>query len=67
MHLCVAGWIDGKKVGYPIRFPSAKCGDNRVGIILYKEPVDTSSTYDAYCYRMQGTYNTIVDEGVVDI
>ncbi|XP_031424352.1 stabilin-1 [Clupea harengus] len=53
MHLCVAGWIDGRKVGYPIRFPSAKCGDNRVGIILYKDPVDTSSTYDAYCYRMQ--------------
>ncbi|KAL2091603.1 hypothetical protein ACEWY4_013866 [Coilia grayii] len=53
MHLCVAGWLDGKRVGYPMRFPSVKCGDGRVGIILYKEPVDTSSTYDAYCYRMQ--------------
>lgn len=52
MHLCVAGWIDGKKVGYPIRFPSTKCGDNHVGIVLYKEPVDTSLPYDAYCYRM---------------
>ncbi|XP_028854298.1 stabilin-1 isoform X2 [Denticeps clupeoides] len=53
MHLCVAGWMDEKKVGYPIRFPSVKCGDNRVGIILYKEPVDLSTTYDAYCYRMR--------------
>ncbi|XP_046881637.1 stabilin-1 isoform X2 [Hypomesus transpacificus] len=52
MHLCVAGWIDGKKVGYPTRFPSVKCGDNHVGIVLYKEPVVTSSKYDAYCYRM---------------
>ncbi|KAI4884210.1 hypothetical protein NFI96_012855 [Prochilodus magdalenae] len=53
MHLCVAGWMDGKKVGYPIRFPSVKCGDNHVGVVLYKEPVDLSSTYDAYCYRMR--------------
>ncbi|XP_072521836.1 stabilin-1 [Salminus brasiliensis] len=53
MHLCVAGWMDGKKVGYPIRFPSVKCGDNHVGIVLYKEPVDLSSPFDAYCYRMQ--------------
>ncbi|XP_017560296.1 stabilin-1 isoform X1 [Pygocentrus nattereri] len=53
MHLCVAGWMDGKKVGYPIRFPSVKCGDNQVGVILYKDPVDLSSLYDAYCYRMR--------------
>ncbi|XP_076865280.1 stabilin-1 [Brachyhypopomus gauderio] len=53
MHLCVAGWIDGKRVGYPIRFPSVKCGDNHVGIVLYKDPVDLSSLYDAYCYRMK--------------
>ncbi|TRZ01615.1 hypothetical protein DNTS_022971 [Danionella cerebrum] len=52
MHLCVAGWMDGVKVGYPIRFPSAKCGDNHVGIVLYKEPVNASWFYDAYCYRM---------------
>uniref|UniRef100_A0AAY4C330 Stabilin 1 n=1 Tax=Denticeps clupeoides TaxID=299321 RepID=A0AAY4C330_9TELE len=59
MHLCVAGWMDEKKVGYPIRFPSVKCGDNRVGIILYKEPVDLSTTYDAYCYRMRGINTTL--------
>ncbi|XP_051550154.1 stabilin-1 isoform X1 [Myxocyprinus asiaticus] len=53
MHLCVAGWMDGKKVGYPIRFPSAKCGDNHVGIVLYKEPVNASWLYDAYCYQMR--------------
>ncbi|TSM44109.1 Stabilin-1 [Bagarius yarrelli] len=52
MHLCVAGWIDGKKVGYPIRFPSVKCGDNQVGIILYKDP-DVNTPYDAYCYRIR--------------
>uniref|UniRef100_A0AAV2MM56 Stabilin 1 n=1 Tax=Knipowitschia caucasica TaxID=637954 RepID=A0AAV2MM56_KNICA len=38
MHLCAAGWIEGAKVGYPIRFPSAK--------------LDQSSRYDAYCYRL---------------
>ncbi len=54
MHLCVVGWMDGKKAGYPIRFPSAKCGDNHVGIVLYKEPVNASWPYDAYCYRMKG-------------
>uniref|UniRef100_A0A8C2GCI5 Stabilin 1 n=1 Tax=Cyprinus carpio TaxID=7962 RepID=A0A8C2GCI5_CYPCA len=53
MHLCVAGWMDGKKAGYPIRFPSAKCGDNHVGIVLYKEPVNASWPYDAYCYRVK--------------
>ncbi|KAM4587188.1 stabilin-1 [Odontesthes bonariensis] len=53
MHLCVAGWIDGGRVGYPTRFPSLKCGDNHVGLVMYKEPVDQSSKYDAYCYRLR--------------
>ncbi|XP_041836140.1 stabilin-1 [Melanotaenia boesemani] len=53
MHLCVAGWMDGGKVGYPTRFPSVKCGDNHVGLVMYKEPVDQSSNYDAYCYRIR--------------
>ncbi|XP_062272526.1 stabilin-1 [Scomber scombrus] len=53
LHLCVAGWFEGGKVGYPTRFPSVKCGDNHVGLVLYKEPVDQSSMYDAYCYRDQ--------------
>ncbi|MCI4390248.1 hypothetical protein PGIGA_G00120430 [Pangasianodon gigas] len=52
MHLCVAGWIDGKKVGYPIRYPSLKCGDNHVGIVQYKDP-DVNTPYDAYCYRIR--------------
>ncbi|XP_077459834.1 stabilin-1 isoform X3 [Stigmatopora argus] len=52
MHLCVAGWLDGGKVGYPTRFPSMKCGENHVGVVLYKDPVDRSSQYDAYCYRI---------------
>lgn len=55
MHLCVAGWMEGGKVGYPIRFPSVKCGDNLVGLVMYREPVDQSSKYDAYCYRLNGT------------
>ncbi|KAK2861690.1 hypothetical protein Q5P01_001223 [Channa striata] len=53
MHLCVAGWMEEGKVGYPTRFPSVKCGDNHVGLVIYKEPVDQSSTYDAYCYRLK--------------
>ncbi|KAG7472881.1 hypothetical protein MATL_G00113920 [Megalops atlanticus] len=53
MHLCTAGWLDKEQVGYPIRYPSPNCGNNHVGVVLYKEPVDTSSTYDAYCYRVK--------------
>ncbi|XP_074543757.1 stabilin-1 isoform X2 [Halichoeres trimaculatus] len=52
MHLCVAGWLDGGKVGYPTTFPTVRCGGNHVGVVLYKEPVDQSSTYDTYCYRL---------------
>ncbi|KAM8913550.1 stabilin-1 [Spinachia spinachia] len=53
MHLCVAGWMEDGKVGYPTRFPSVRCGDNHVGLVVYKEPVDQSSKYDAYCYRLK--------------
>uniref|UniRef100_A0A3B3BDQ0 Stabilin 1 n=1 Tax=Oryzias melastigma TaxID=30732 RepID=A0A3B3BDQ0_ORYME len=53
MHLCVAGWLKDQKVGYVTQFPSPKCGDNHVGVVLYKDPVDVSSKYDAYCYRVQ--------------
>ncbi|XP_036956541.1 stabilin-1 isoform X1 [Acanthopagrus latus] len=53
MHLCVAGWMEGGQVGYPTRFPSVRCGDNHVGLVIYKEPVDQSSKYDAYCYRLK--------------
>uniref|UniRef100_A0A3Q4H3Y0 Stabilin 1 n=1 Tax=Neolamprologus brichardi TaxID=32507 RepID=A0A3Q4H3Y0_NEOBR len=53
MHLCVAGWLDGGKAGYPTRYPSVTCGDNHVGLVLYKEPMDQSSKYDAYCYRLR--------------
>ncbi|MEQ2166017.1 hypothetical protein GOODEAATRI_023197, partial [Goodea atripinnis] len=55
MHLCVAGWIEGGRVGYPTRFPSTNCGNNHVGLVMYKDPVDQSSKYDAYCYRLKGT------------
>lgn len=55
MHLCVAGWMEGGQVGYPTQFPSVKCGDGHVGLVIYKEPVDQSSKYDAYCYRIKGT------------
>uniref|UniRef100_A0A673VS04 Stabilin 1 n=1 Tax=Salmo trutta TaxID=8032 RepID=A0A673VS04_SALTR len=64
MHLCVAGWIQGKKVGYPTRFPSDKCGDNHVGIVLYKDPVDPSSKYDAFCYR-QSDVSCVCGSGYV--
>nr|XP_023655401.1 stabilin-1-like isoform X2 [Paramormyrops kingsleyae] len=53
MHLCVAGWIEGQQAGYPTRFPSPKCGNNHVGVVMYKSPVALNSTYDAYCYRIQ--------------
>ncbi|CAL8336057.1 unnamed protein product [Lota lota] len=51
MHLCIAGWLEGGKVGYPTTVPSPRCGDGHVGVVLYKEPVSPSSKYDAYCYR----------------
>lgn len=53
MHLCAAGWFEGAKVGYPIRFPSFPCGRNHVGVVQYQDPVDQSSKYDAYCYRQR--------------
>ncbi|KAJ8333358.1 hypothetical protein SKAU_G00422540 [Synaphobranchus kaupii] len=53
MHLCVAGWLDGAQVGFPTRFPSLFCGNNHVGVVTYKSPVDTSNLYDAYCYRLK--------------
>ncbi|KAJ8400891.1 hypothetical protein AAFF_G00392450 [Aldrovandia affinis] len=56
MHLCIQGWMDGKQVGYPISSPSIKCGNNHVGVVIDENPVDTSRTYDAYCYRVEDTY-----------
>ncbi|KAI1892359.1 hypothetical protein AGOR_G00132550 [Albula goreensis] len=56
MHLCMAGWLEGAQVGFPTRFPSLICGNNRVGVVTYKSPVDTSSTYDAYCYRVKDVF-----------
>ncbi|KAJ8259878.1 hypothetical protein GJAV_G00174480 [Gymnothorax javanicus] len=53
MHMCLAGWMDGKQVGYPTTYPSVKCGDNHVGIVQYKNPIDPSSKYDAYCHRVK--------------
>ncbi|XP_061582556.1 stabilin-1 [Cololabis saira] len=53
VHLCVAGWMAGGQVGYPTRFPSLRCGDNHVGLVTYKEPVERSSRYDAWCYRLR--------------
>ncbi|MBN3308760.1 STAB1 protein, partial [Amia calva] len=50
LHLCAAGWLDDKRVGYPIIYPSMKCGNNHVGIVEYKDPAETEK-YDAYCYR----------------
>ncbi|XP_029989348.1 stabilin-1 isoform X2 [Sphaeramia orbicularis] len=61
MHLCVAGWMEGAKVGYPTQFPSDKCGLGHVGIVEYKDPVDQSSTYDAYCYRIRDVSCTCPD------
>ncbi|KAF5908876.1 stabilin-1-like, partial [Clarias magur] len=52
MHLCVAGWIDGEKVGYPIVYPSVKCGGNHVGIVQYKD-AEVKSPYDAFCYSVR--------------
>lgn len=62
MHLCVAGWMEGGQAGYPTRYPSVKCGDNHVGLVIYKEPVDQSSQYDAYCYRLRDVSCTCPDD-----
>ncbi|KAM7006971.1 LOW QUALITY PROTEIN: stabilin-1 [Tautogolabrus adspersus] len=53
MHLCVAGWMEGGKAGYPTTFASVRCGGNHIGLVIYKEPVDQSYKYDAYCYRLK--------------
>lgn len=53
MHLCTAGWFEGGKVGYPIRFPSLGCGGNQVGVVQYPDPMDQRRKYDAYCYRLR--------------
>ncbi|KAM8868381.1 stabilin-1-like isoform 1-T2 [Synchiropus picturatus] len=66
MHLCVAGWMDEGKVGYPTTFPSKRCGDNHVGVVLYQEPVDLSSKYDAYCYRLKDVSCTCPPDYVGD-
>lgn len=42
-------------MGYPIRYPSEKCGDNHVGLVMYRDPMDQCNEYDAYCYRLRGT------------
>ncbi|XP_040014670.1 stabilin-1 [Xiphias gladius] len=53
MHLCVAGWMEGGRVGYPTLYPSVKCGNNHVGLVMMEDPVDQSGKYDAYCYRLK--------------
>lgn len=30
-----------------------------MGLVMYKEPVDQSSKYDAYCYRLKGTVSVL--------
>ncbi|XP_051776944.1 stabilin-1 isoform X3 [Erpetoichthys calabaricus] len=51
-HLCIAGWLDSKLVGYPTTYPSLSCGKNHVGIVEYRQPLE-SNKYDAFCYRVQ--------------
>ena len=63
MHLCIAGWLEGGKVGYPTTVASPRCGDGHVGVVLYKEPVSPSSKYDAYCYRETGTATYYLQTG----
>nr|XP_033807631.1 stabilin-2 isoform X2 [Geotrypetes seraphini] len=52
-HLCSAGWLDNKRLGYPTTYSSQKCGLGFVGIVDYGERVNLSETWDVYCFRVK--------------
>lgn len=53
-HLCSAGWLANRKVGYPTAFSAPKCGGGVVGIIDYGIRENKSETWDVFCYRVKG-------------
>ncbi|XP_056380116.1 stabilin-1 isoform X2 [Hyla sarda] len=52
-HVCAVGWLFNRTAGYPIVYPSEKCGSNHVGIVDYKQRADLTEKWDVYCYRVQ--------------
>ncbi|XP_033017703.1 stabilin-2 [Lacerta agilis] len=52
-HLCAAGWLANGRVAYPTAYSAPKCGGGVVGIIDYGYRVNTSETWDVYCYRVK--------------
>uniref|UniRef100_A0ACB8FP10 Uncharacterized protein n=1 Tax=Sphaerodactylus townsendi TaxID=933632 RepID=A0ACB8FP10_9SAUR len=52
-HLCAAGWLQNRRVGYPTAFSAPNCGGGLVGIVDYGIKVNQSERWDAFCYRVK--------------
>uniref|UniRef100_A0A8C4PXM7 Tumor necrosis factor-inducible gene 6 protein n=1 Tax=Eptatretus burgeri TaxID=7764 RepID=A0A8C4PXM7_EPTBU len=51
LHNCVAGWLAGGIVGYPIVKPSNNCGDGHPGVMTYGVRHNREEKWDVYCYN----------------
>ncbi|XP_032800693.2 tumor necrosis factor-inducible gene 6 protein-like [Petromyzon marinus] len=54
LHNCVAGWLAGARVGYPIVKPSHNCGFGVKGVVEYGVRIDKEERWDAYCFNPKG-------------
>ncbi|CAM9614470.1 unnamed protein product [Lampetra planeri] len=54
LHNCVAGWLAGSRVGYPIVKPSHNCGFGVKGVVEYGVRIDKEERWDAYCFNPKG-------------
>ncbi|XP_069823235.1 stabilin-1 [Dendropsophus ebraccatus] len=53
LHVCAVGWLANGTAGYPIVYPSEKCGSNHIGIVDYGQRTNLNERWDVYCYRFQ--------------
>uniref|UniRef100_UPI00359028D5 tumor necrosis factor-inducible gene 6 protein-like isoform X2 n=1 Tax=Myxine glutinosa TaxID=7769 RepID=UPI00359028D5 len=53
LHQCVAGWLAGRRVAYPVIKPSKNCGFGKVGLVNYGIRLNRSELWDTYCYRKE--------------
>nr|XP_056702547.1 stabilin-2 [Euleptes europaea] len=52
-HLCSAGWLQNRRVGYPTAFSAPNCGGGLIGIVDYGIKINQSERWDAFCYRVK--------------